>query len=790
MKALVRTQTRYLAIGAVAVGLAVLVLHAIAAVAFGAFSGWVLPALAGIALGWISLGVFVSIGRLAARIADWLSADVLVMLFAAGASFWLLRAILLRWPGALLPGLLVVVFVGQFLLGAGLGLALWKRGSARIGGLLLLAAGVGAAVFGLGWLASPGSDPFPRDPIAQPQPPPVALTEDPAGPGPYRVRSLLYGSGADERRAEYGEGVDLQTDPVDLGPVLPEWRGFRARHREWWWGFGISEAPRNGRLQLPEVEAGDLRPLVLIVHGNHGMQDFSDGGYEYLTTLLASHGIAAASVDANFLNGAWSGDFGGREMPARAILLLEHLRLFRDWNRNPRTPVFNRLDLDRVALLGHSRGGEAAAIAAAFNALDHFPDDTGFAFDYGFGIESVVAIAQIDRRYSRRIVLEDINFLAIQGSYDTDEPSFHGLRQFHRTRFSAAGAPPRAALPFRIKAGVVFHRGNHGQFNTTWGMDSGLPGVWWLNRAPLIPASDQQRAAAVYVSAFLRATLLGERRFLPLLRDWRAGSAFLPETLYQNQYRDSLTEILAGYEEDLDVRTATAAGSTITASGFAGWSEEEVHFRDGSKAGTSAVRLRVAPGEGGGSRPAYEIGLAEPVELAPEDDFVLSVVWNPRAPEPPPDDGFWTRPPLGMTVQLRFGDREGREFSVADALSPEPPFEVRFLKSERMDRQRYRRTVEEIPQTIAIPAARLLPPVLETPEAVEAAAPAFPAARLLPSAADNPEAAEAAAPVLTGVQFRFDPETLGEVVLDDIGIRRQSPADPDPDPDRAVAGRR
>ena len=775
---------RYLTAGAAAVVFAVVLLHAFAAVTFGALPGRVLPVIAGTVLGVLSLLVFVALGRLAARLVGWLSADVAVVLLAAGASLWLLRETVFRWPDDLLAGLLAVVFGGQFLLGCGV--ALWfrpPRPPLRKLGILLTAAGVGIGGAGVLWLASSGSDPFVRAPVAQTGAPPMLLSGDPAAPGPFRVRSLTYGSGTDERRPEYGEGVDLESTPVDLGASLPEWRGFRARHREWWWGFGLDEAPRNGRLHLPEVEAGDLRPLALIVHGNHRMDDFSDAGYEYLTGLLASHGIAAASVDANFLNGAWSGDFGGREMPARAILLLEHLRLFRDWARNPRSPLYRRIDLDRVALIGHSRGGEAAAIAAAFNDLDHFPDDADFAFDYGFGIEAVVAIAQIDRRYSRRIELDDLHFLALQGSYDTDEPSFHGLRQFYRVRFSDAASPESreagspgsgasgAALPFFVKAGLVVHRGNHGQFNSTWGMDSGLPGVFWLNRAPLLAPAEQQRVAAVYVSAFLRATLLGERRFLPLLRDYRAGAAFLPETIYQSQYADSLTEILAGYEEDLDVLTATAPGAAISADGFSGWSEEEVLFRDGSKSGTSAVRLEVS-GEGGASpRPTYQIRLAEPVELGPADDFVLSVVWDP---DPLPEGGGepQPRPPLAMTAQLLFGERDGPEFAVADALSPEPPFAVRFLKSRRMNRERYRRDIEEIPQTIAIPAARLIPPAAAAAEPPPAEAAAEPP----PAGA----AAEPAPALVTAVQFRLDPAVGGTLLLDDIGIRRAPPTPADP----------
>ena len=43
-------------------------------------------------------------------------------------------------------------------------------------------------------------------------------------------------------------------------------------------------------------------PLVLIVHGNHLMNDYSDPGYEYLGRSLASKGYIFVSVDENFLN--------------------------------------------------------------------------------------------------------------------------------------------------------------------------------------------------------------------------------------------------------------------------------------------------------------------------------------------------------------------------------------------------------------------------------------------------------------------------------------------------------
>ena len=91
-----------------------------------------------------------------------------------------------------------------------------------------------------------------------------------------------------------------------------------AKSRKKYWGFDPKAFPINGRVWYPDG-AGPF-PLVLIVHGNHNMKDFSDPGYGYLGELLASRGFILASVDENFINGGLRGENDGR-----GWLLLEHL---------------------------------------------------------------------------------------------------------------------------------------------------------------------------------------------------------------------------------------------------------------------------------------------------------------------------------------------------------------------------------------------------------------------------------------------------------------------------------
>ena len=118
-----------------------------------------------------------------------------------------------------------------------------------------------------------------------------------------------------------------------------------------------------------------------------------------------------------------------KENDARGWMLLEHLRLWRQWNEEPQHRFHGKVDLNRIALIGHSRGGEAVAIAASFNRLPFFPT-TRVAFDYGFNLRGVIAIAPSDEQYeprSRPTTIDDVSYLVIHGSNDGDVQSYMDL---------------------------------------------------------------------------------------------------------------------------------------------------------------------------------------------------------------------------------------------------------------------------------------------------------------------------------------------------------------------------
>jgi dienelactone hydrolase len=469
-------------------------------------------------------------------------------------------------------GLLVLIIGASSLTGAGIG-ALTEKGlepvKRRVAVGMLLFGGLILTVMAF-WFAWTGPRYQPAEFGGEPADSALSRLDNPAERGSYPVLTLTYGSGAD-KRPEYGKDVNLSTPTVDLTPLVRIKSGITSRLRKLFWGFDLTEAPLNARVWYPEGE-GPF-PLVLVVHGNHAMDDFSDPGYAYLGELLASRGWIVASVDQNFLNGGGLAEFilGGlaEENDARGYLLLEHLALWRRWNSTQGHLFENKVDMNKLALIGHSRGGEAAAIAAAFNHLPVYPDNAALRFDFGFDLRAVIAIAPSDGQYKPRRAftpLENINYLVLHGAADADVYSFAGANQYDRVAFTNGED--------YFKAAVYIDGANHGQFNTTWGRVD-VPGAkWFLNRGEIMPAEEQEMLAKVLIAGFLDASVNGRKEYEQLFRNPLSGGEWLPTGIYLSQYVSSGIRQIANFEEDLNLKTATLPGTRLEGVNLVTWREE------------------------------------------------------------------------------------------------------------------------------------------------------------------------------------------------------------------------
>jgi len=401
---------------------------------------------------------------------------------------------------------------------------------------------------------------------------------NPGLPGTHTVARLYYGSGKDKRRPEYRDSITYRTGTVDASPFART-EPANTTSRKKYWGYDNTAFPLNARVWYPEGEGSF--PLVLVVHGNHSMTEFSDPGYQWLGELLASRGFILASIDENFLNGNIRG-----ENDARGWMLLKHLEVFRALNDSAGKPLFGKIDMQRIALMGHSRGGEAVAIAGAFNRLPNYPDDATIKFNFNFPIRALVAIAPVDGQYKpaeQPTPVSDYSYLVIHGSHDGDVSSFMGLTQYNRFRFTRPGTA--------FKSAIWMHRANHGQWNTVWNnKDNGTYSVRALQLEALVTGEEQRRFGRVVIGGFLEATLKGRAEYRDLFRDHRTAGDWLPPEMYLTRYADANTQWLATFEEDIDVSTGTAPGVRLQADSVSTWKESD----SPSRARSSTFRSNTA----------------------------------------------------------------------------------------------------------------------------------------------------------------------------------------------------
>jgi hypothetical protein len=334
------------------------------------------------------------------------------------------------------------------------------------------------------------------------------------------------------------------------------------------WPFLNTNVPLNGHICVPRGR-GPF-PLAVFAHGNHSPLENSTPGYLYLCGLLASHGIVAATIDVNFLNG-----FNFGENDGRAIVHLEHLKEFRTWNNLATHPLHGKVDLNRILIVGHSRGGEGVGHASFFNRLAAIQPDAmspvvpldGSAGlgPYRFNLTAAAAIAPTDRQYvpvTGPTVVPDRYYL-IHGSRDGDVSTFAGYNTYNRAHAVDQANP--TVSDGKLKALLWVYGANHNQFNSVWASET--------PPATTMPRASQEQVARVHFGALAQGLLLDRSEYLDVLRDHAVATTWMPAgadcvSQYQDPERvfvEHNQEGLGAPQISLPVQGTVAADAVVTA---------------------------------------------------------------------------------------------------------------------------------------------------------------------------------------------------------------------------------
>lgn len=381
-------------------------------------------------------------------------------------------------------------------------------------------------------------------------------------------------------------------------------------------GFDASELPLNATVWAPDAEPpAEGFPLVLIAHGNSAKDD-NELGFRYLGEHLASQGYVVASVEQTYLNTGLLDTLGSLELAnqMRARILMEHLAQWETWQRESSAAV-PRVDLSQTVLAGHSRGGEAAAIAAA---LDTGTAGTSVSWPVpdlpDVDIKAVVALAPTAGVIVPVPPLENINYLTVSATHDADLSTFAGVRQFEHTDPGPDG----------LAAAVLLERANHTQFNDGWGRYDTGAGIStrMLNTAVLIQPEEQQKATKGLVTTFLRESLHDDTD----ARDYFTGDIDNASWLPPAQVRAA---VKTGQPEPIADFTGTAVDMEDLPRRSGNWEHEVVRVRGEGTDGPVKFRLRSgAPADSTGAI-TFDLADAAPIGDRTEPMTVRSIAETP-----------------------------------------------------------------------------------------------------------------------------------------------------------------
>jgi hypothetical protein len=266
---------------------------------------------------------------------------------------------------------------------------------------------------------------------------------------------------------ERGSYTVKRVDPLKVGTTT-----FQEPNSSGKAATGASESitvPIRGVMYQPEGYSGKS-PLLLFVHGNHNECDTgkapactiykrNDEGYAYLGENLASWGYTVVSLDQDELMARQDGL--GKGMHNRRLLIMAMLDKLDEASAtdvpvvgesNVGSLLNGKLDMTRIGLMGHSRGGDAVS---SFIEYDHTRPS-----GKRYPLRAVISLAPVD--YERHVPY-GVPFMTVFGSCDGDVSNLQGARLYERSQYSHGDPYPRYQ--------VEQIGGNHDAYNTVWQTD-------------------------------------------------------------------------------------------------------------------------------------------------------------------------------------------------------------------------------------------------------------------------------------------------------------------------------
>ncbi len=262
------------------------------------------------------------------------------------------------------------------------------------------------------------------------------------------------------------------------------------------------------------------RPLVVFLHGRHSYcynpTDEDSGGwrwpcrepfeeipshlgYDYIQRVLASQGYATVSIRVNGINAQdYRLSDGGAD--ARAQIVQEHLDHWTD-----ELAVDHDVDLSRVVLVGHSRGGEGVNRASIQIPLDA-----------PYRVVGQVLLAPTDFGTQTAPYVPTVTVLPY---CDGDVSDLQGQRFTDSARDLAANDTS-------LKSSVMVLGANHNFFNTEWTPGIAQAPSWddWYGRRGVcgsssptrLSAGEQRQVGVAYVAGAVQLFAADAQEFLPL----------------------------------------------------------------------------------------------------------------------------------------------------------------------------------------------------------------------------------------------------------------------------------